>query len=314
MQDTQLAAARSGSHSSPSPPARAPATPPATPLWGLASLVLASVAAIAVLLGVPYVFGLLLRIPAIAAMPAAAIESLFTLATFGLLALAAYAAVRMGRIAVPLGTRRGLMAGSGVGLGVLALAVSAALCAIAGTAQEGMPAKEGMGLLLLETVLLLIQSGAEEYYFRGWLQADLQRRWGAWPALGAAALLFAALHFIAAASDPLSFVTLLLGGLLFGLAYRKSGSFLLPWGLHFGWNWAEELLFGLYPNPGSGTFGTLLNIDLAGSGWWGGTSEGLNASLSSVIALVAVLTAVGAWPNSTATAAGPWVKGKPARG
>jgi membrane protease YdiL (CAAX protease family) len=268
----------------------------APPVLGLASLAVATVAASAILLGVPALFGLLLQAPVIGGMAPAAIEAAFTLVTFGLLALVALLAIRVRRIAVPLGARAPVMAATGLSMGVIGVTVSLALCAIAGTAQSGPPAPEGIGLLLLETGLLVIQSGAEEYYFRAWLQKDLERCWGPWPALGAAALLFAALHFIAAASDPLTFVTMLLGGLLFGLAYLKSGSFLLPWAIHFGWNWAEELLFGLYPNPGSGTFGTLVNLDMRGSAWWGGGPEGLNASLSSVAVLVALLAATFAWP------------------
>lgn len=279
---------------------QSPARPGAAhPAVGLASLGVAAIVASAILLGVPWLFGVMLQSPTFAALPAAALEAAFTLVTFGLLGLTAWAAIRFEGIAVPLRPRPGAMAATGLAMGIVGFAVSVALCTIAGTAQQGMPAEEGMGLLLLETLLLVIQSGAEEYFFRGWLQKDLERRWGPWPALGAAALLFAALHFVVAASEPLTFVTMLLGGLLFGLAYLKSGSFLLPWAIHFGWNWAEELLFGLYPNPGSGTFGTLVNIDMRGSVWWGGGVEGLNASISSVVVLVALIAATLAWPTAT---------------
>jgi membrane protease YdiL (CAAX protease family) len=283
------------------------------PIGGLASLAVAAFAAAAVLLGIPRLFGVLLQSATFAAMPAPALETAFTLVTFGLLALIAFAAIRFTGLAVPFGAKPGAAAATGLAMGVIGLTVSAALCAIAGTAQEGMPATEGVGLIVLETVLLAIQSGAEEYYFRAWLQKDLERRWGQWPALGAAALLFAALHFVAAASDPLTFVTMLLGGLLFGLAYIQSGSFLLPWMIHFGWNWAEELVFGLTPNPGTGTFGALLNLDMRGSGWWGGGAEGLNASLSSVIVLVALLGATAAWPTQV-SAKRPALRKAPAPG
>ncbi|HUD29128.1 MAG TPA: type II CAAX endopeptidase family protein [Novosphingobium sp.] len=285
----------------------------AAPLGGIASLGAAALLAGVILLGVPAIFRIMLEVPAFAALSPATMESAFTLVTFGLLALVAFGAIRLCRIPVPLGRRAPVMAATGLGLGVVGLAVSLALCAIAGTARQGMSAPEGVGLLLLETALIVVQSGAEEYYFRGWLQKDLERRWGPWPALGAAAPLFAALHFVAAASEPLTFVTMLLGGLLFGLVYMKSGSFLLPWALHFGWNWAEELLFGLYPNPGSGTFGTLVNIDLEGSTWWGGGAEGLNASLSSVVVLVALLAATLAWPGAQGDAA-PGFRKSPAPG
>lgn len=270
------------------------------PATGLAVLAVALGAAGAVIAGIPFLFGVLMQSPAFAAMPPAALEATFVLVVFGLLAAIALLAVRMSRIPVPIGDSAAVMTGTGLAMGVVGLAVSVALCAIAGTAAQGMPAPQGVGLILLETVLVIIQSGAEEYYFRGWLQGDLTRRWGIWPALGVTALAFAALHFIAAASEPLTFVTMLLGGLLFGLAYYKSGSILLPWALHFGWNWTEELGFGLAPNPGTGTFGALLNVDLQGSTWWGGNAEGLNASLSSVIVLVALIAATLAWPKAAA--------------
>lgn len=267
------------------------------PAWGLASVGVATLAAAAILLGVPYLFGRLLEIPSFAAMTPATLESLFTLSCFGLLGGFAVLAVRFNMLSVPFSTHAPALAATGLGMGFMGLAASVALCAIAGTAQPGMSqAGGGAGLLLLETGLLIIQSGAEELYFRAWLQKDLERRWGIGPALAVTATLFAALHFVAAASEPLTFVTMLLGGVLFGLAYWKSGSLLLPWAIHFGWNWAEEIGFGLAPNPGTGTFGAIVDLDLVGTVWWGGSAEGLNASLSSVTVLLALIAAVATWP------------------
>jgi len=284
------------------------------PVWGLAVLAAAAAIASAILIGVPMMFAKLFQIPSFAALSQPTIESLFTLSTFGLLILTAFFAIRFDAVPVPLGRRKGLAAGTGIGLGVVGLALALALCAIAGTAHLGLSANMGAGLFILETVLVLIQSGAEEFYFRGWLQKDLERRWGPWPALCAAAFLFAALHFIAGASQPISFVMLLLGGLVFGLSYQKSGSFLLPWGIHFGWNWAEEMIFGAYPNPGVGTFGSLVNVELVGSSLWGGSDEGLNASLAAIIVLIAILAAVFAWPSRTETGKGEALNLNPARG
>lgn len=271
------------------------------PAWGIASVVVAALVATAILLGLPYLFGLLLEIPSFAAMSPPTLESLFTLSCFGLLGGFAMLAVRFNMLSVPFSTRSPTLAVTGLGIGAIGLAVSVALCAIAGTAQQGASESGGnAGLLLLETLLLIIQSGAEELYFRAWLQKDLERRWGIGAALAVTATLFAVLHFVAAASEPLTFVTMLLGGVLFGLAYWKSGSFLLPWAIHFGWNWAEELGFGLTPNPGTGTFGAILDLDLAGPVWWGGGPEGLNASLSSLVVLVALIATLAAWPDRSA--------------
>lgn len=268
------------------------------PLSGFISLAGACLGAAIILLGVPYLFGLLASGPGIAGMPAYGLESIFTLVTFGLLAALALGAIRLLRLPLRYGGPG--LAAVGLGLGVAGCGCSVALCIIAGTAHAGSPPPPGIGLILLETLLVLFQSWAEEVYFRGWLQGDLTRRWGPMPALAVAALAFALLHFLAGASDPLSFVTLLLGGLLFGLCYQRSGGLALPWALHFGWNWSEELFFGLYPNPGVGTFGALINLDLSGPAIWGGSGEGLNASLSSYIVLAALLCAVWFWPRPRA--------------
>jgi len=278
------------------------------PLMGLASLGAVVLLTLVLLLGVPALFGVLLANPAIAELPGALLESAFTLAIFVPIGVAALLAVRFLAIPVPMGHPPALLAGMGLAMGVVGLALSLALCAIAGTANEGPAATQGFALVLLEMMLVLLQSGAEELAFRAWLQGDLARRWGTTPAVVVAATAFAALHFVAAASEPISFVNMLLGGLLFGFAYARSGSLLMAWMIHFGWNFAEELLFGLYPNPGSGTFGTLLNIDLRGATLWGGGPEGLNASLSSVVVLTALLAIILVWPWPEAP------KSTPARG
>lgn len=268
------------------------------PVAGLASLTAVVALTLALLLGVPAIFGILLADPSISELPGALLEGAFTLATFTPMGLLALLAIRFWRLPLPMGRTPALLGGTGLAMGVVGFALSVALCAIAGTASEGPPAPQGIGLLLLEAALLLLQSGAEELTFRGWLQADLSRRWGRTPAVIVAAITFAALHFVAAASDPMSFVTMLLGGLLFGFAYARSGSFLMAWMIHFGWNSAEELLFGLYPNPGSGTFGTLINIDLRGAELWGGGPEGLNASIAAVVVLIALLVVTIIWPTA----------------
>lgn len=273
-------------------------SPASHPAAGLASLAAVVGATLALLLGVPALFGILLANPAVGEMPGALLESAFTLATFVPMGLFALVALKFWRVPLPMGSSPVLLSGTGLAMGVVGFALSLVLCAIAGTASEGPAAPQGFGLLLLEAALLLLQSGAEELTFRGFLQADLSRRWGATPAVIIAAVAFAALHFVAAASEPMSFVTMLLGGLLFGFVYARSGSFLMAWMIHFGWNSAEELLFGLYPNPGSGTFGTLINIDLRGAVLWGGGPEGLNASVASAVVLTALLVVTLMWPSA----------------
>ncbi|MET0246329.1 MAG: CPBP family intramembrane glutamate endopeptidase, partial [Sphingomonas sp.] len=69
----------------------------------------------------------------------------------------------------------------------------------------------------------------------------------------------------------------------------RSGGIAAPIAAHFAWNGSEQLIFGLDPNPGVGPFGSVLDLDLAGAARWGGSAEGLNASVGMTIALLVVL-------------------------
>jgi membrane protease YdiL (CAAX protease family) len=133
------------------------------------------------------------------------------------------------------------------------------------------------------------QSASEELLFRGWVQPVLVRGWGPAAAILITALAFAALHVAGGARTPLTLVNLMLGGILFGLLAWRSGGLAAPIAAHAGWNWAEAILFGLDPNPGAGGFGAIHDLDLLGTAWWGGSAEGLNASLAMTLTLVALI-------------------------
>lgn len=253
-----------------------------------------AIAALSVILGAQFVFGRILENPDVAAWSPALLESLFTVAVFGILALIAGLAIRFfGGRAGP-GPMAALSAGAGLAAGIVGLGLAIALSALAGAAQAGQGA--GIGAMLLAGAFVtLVQTGAEELYFRGWLQPHLEQGWGRWPGLAVTALAFAALHFVSGEFVWLSFVNLVLAGLWFGLLAQRSGGLALPIGAHFGWNWAEEMLFGATPNPGVSSFGTVFDWDLAGSPLWGGSSEGLNASLSASFVLIALVVASASW-------------------
>ena len=52
---------------------------------------------------------------------------------------------------------------------------------------------------------------------------------------------------------------------------------------------AEDLGFGLLPNPGLGDFGALANYDMLGGALWGGSEEGLNSSIAMTLVLTALV-------------------------
>jgi membrane protease YdiL (CAAX protease family) len=219
---------------------------------------------------------------------AAADEAIASMIIFGLLLGAGLIGGRLSWLkSGRLGPHAGSRLVQGAMLGITGFLIAAALAAIAGVVRHS-PNSVPAGLLASGTAVIALQATSEEVFFRGWLQPVLSRAWGFLGIL-ITAVAFAALHLIAAAGAPVSVLNLFLGGLLFGLLADRYGGIASAIGAHFTWNWAEQLLLGLDPNPGLGSFGAVANLDLVGSRWWGGSAEGLNASIAMTFALAILL-------------------------
>jgi len=248
---------------------------------------------------------------ALAGVSPAVVELLFTVLLFVPLAGIAFwgrrlSAVEAAADAAP--RAQALTAGVLTGVGGLALAL--ALARTAGAVGPGAagPVSAGAFALLLGTTAVLGQSAAEELFFRGWLQPVLVRSWGPAAGVAATAAAFAALHLAGGARSPATLVNLAAGGVLFGLLALRSGGLWAPVAAHAAWNWSEIVGLGLSPNPGIGSFGSLVDLDLVGSPWWGGSDEGLNASGAAALVLVALVLPLligrGGWPFGRPVPAG----------
>jgi uncharacterized protein len=184
----------------------------------------------------------------------------------------------------------------GLALGLGGLLFSFGQAWIGGHAVDPVTPAPGTVLTVaLGTLIVLFQTGAEEIFFRGWFQRVLIDRVGVLLGVIGSALAFSALHIIGGARDPLSLLNLFLGGLFFGLLAARTGGLAAPIAAHFGWNWGEQILLGLDPNPGVGAFGAIIDRDLAGSALWGGSTEGLNASLAITFVLLALILPLAVW-------------------
>jgi uncharacterized protein len=177
--------------------------------------------------------------------------------------------------------------------------------AVPGSAGPGAGGALQMGAFLAGIVIIAGQVAAEELFFRGWMQPLLARHAGPVAALIVAAIAFAGFHMLGGSRAPLTLLNLLLGGVWFGLLGWRSGGLIAPVAAHFGWNAAEQLGMGLDPNPGIGDFGALLDWDLTGIALWGGTAEGLNASLAMTFVLAALLMPLIIQRQSTAKMGSP---------
>lgn len=219
-----------------------------------------------------------------------ALETLFSLVIFGALlvfAVVGGALVRVNPFKVGRAPVQGASIGLAVGLG--GVVAAAALAWIAGTLTIADELPQSMTLLLWGAAVIFVQTASEEVYFRGWLQPVLISRWGKPTGVVVAALAFSALHVMGGARSPTSLINLFLGGLLFGFLAAYKGGLTAAIGAHFAWNASEQILFGLDPNPGVGSFGAAIDLELAGASAWGGSDEGLNASVGMTAALLALL-------------------------
>lgn len=159
------------------------------------------------------------------------------------------------------------------------------------------------GAFLLGTLIFVIRVASEEVLLRGLLQPVLTRAWGPAAGIIVSALVFTLIHVAGGWRDLVSLANITLAGIWFGLLAYRTGGILAPTLAHFGWNWTEEMLLGATPNPGIGAFGSAIDVDLVGPAIWGGSVDGLNASLVTSLVLALIILPL-VWRGKARGAAG----------
>jgi uncharacterized protein len=93
------------------------------------------------------------------------------------------------------------------------------------------------GYLVLTAILMLAVGIGEETLFRGYIQTDLMRKYGNFPALIVTSLVFAAIHIVMLISgqevSPLSIFNIFVASLVMGYLYVITGSICASIGFHF---------------------------------------------------------------------------------
>jgi membrane protease YdiL (CAAX protease family) len=100
------------------------------------------------------------------------------------------------------------------------------------------------GLWAADFGILLLAAATEEIIFRGYPLQVLMKGIGAWPAMLIMSCLFALGHKDNPGATWYSFVNTLIAGLLLSVAYLRTRSLWLPYGIHVGWNMSIGLLVG----------------------------------------------------------------------
>src|SRR5262249_35934664 len=145
---------------------------------------------------------------------------------------------------------------------------------------------------LLSAVVFAIGTAIwEEVTFRGLLFRVTEQTFGTWVGVAVSAVAFGAVHGLNPnASLAASIAIILESGILLAAAYFATRTLWLPIGLHFGWNFAEDFVFGVRVS-GHAARPAIVEGTLTGSSLWTGGAYGLESSIGA-IGMAAILSAV----------------------
>lgn len=211
------------------------------------------------------------------------------------LGTATAAAVRAKRAGEPLGAGvRGVGAARSVGTG-LAIAAAGILTTTGLMALAGVAHVDGIGfdplLLALGAVVFSLSGYVEELLFRVLMLGGLVRLTGRpWLALAVMALAVGAFHLATTAhTTALSVISSTLGGVMYGVAFLRTGNLWLGLGVHIGWNWWQGTVLGFTVSGTDDYSGALLHVHTSGADWLGGGAYGPEGSVLSLVGRVVII-------------------------
>ncbi len=132
---------------------------------------------------------------------------------------------------------------------------------------------------------------AEEFLFRGFIFQRLRKSTGLWVAQLLIAGYFLLTHMgnpgMTGNSKILASVNIFLASIMFGFAYIKSNSLIVPVAFHFMANWVQGTLLG-FGVSGNEQVSLLKPVFVNAPAWLSGGSFGLEASLPGLISVIAI--------------------------
>jgi uncharacterized protein len=214
------------------------------------------------------------------------------------LGTATAAAVRAKRAGEPLGAGiRGVGAARGVATG-LAIAAAGMLTATGLMALAGVAHVDGIGfdplVLVLGAVVFTLSAYVEELLFRVLMLGGLVRLTGRpWLALTVMALAVGAFHVATTAhTTVISVVSSTLGGVMYGVAFLRTGTLWLGLGVHLGWNWIQGTVLGFTVSGTDDYSGAVLQVHTSGADWLGGGAYGPEGSVLSLVARLVIIVLI----------------------
>ncbi len=106
-------------------------------------------------------------------------------------------------------------------------------------------------------------------------------------------------------ATPISVLSNAMGGLMYGIAYQRTGRVWLSVGIHFAWNVVQGTVLGFAVSDDTSYSGVFLHQHVSGSHWLTGGGYGPEGSIFSllgralIIALILLVTRPGRWARLT---------------
>jgi len=122
----------------------------------------------------------------------------------------------------------------------------------------------------------------EELIFRGILLRLIEELMGTWFSIVVVAIGFGAVHLVHDEATGLSSTAIALSDLILSGAFVLTRKVWLSWGIHWGWNFAQDGLLGM-PNSSVDYLPSVLNPEVTGSTWLTGGVFGIELSVVGVV-------------------------------
>ncbi len=111
-------------------------------------------------------------------------------------------------------------------------------------------------------IAVCVQSTSEELWCRGFLYERLHEKYPLWVSVAVNGILFGLLHIFNPGVTVLSIVSIMICGFSYSLLRWYSGNIWIAMGIHTGWNFTQNFIFGL-PNSGLVSEASIFHLDAA---------------------------------------------------
>jgi membrane protease YdiL (CAAX protease family) len=148
------------------------------------------------------------------------------------------------------GWARNLLFGFGIAAGLITLVMLVSE-SVGDASLEWTASRSSPNRMLLTLGMLIIAAAFEEILFRGYPMQVLMRGMGFWPAMILMSCIFGLMHANNANASRLGVFNTIVAGLMLSLAYLKTRSLWLPYGIHLAWNVGTGMVVG-FPLSGFG--------------------------------------------------------------